>query len=60
MNKLIGLIKIWQIGKTTVFNFILIIPVIDLALGVIVLGLIEWSDKFISFINIGDMISYDI
>lgn len=57
---LVVLIEVWQIGESAVLNFIRVIPVVDLALRMIVIGIIEGSNFVISLVNIGNMIGNHI
>lgn len=44
-HELVVLVQVRQVSEAAVFNLVLVAPVVDLALDVVVLALVERSDK---------------
>jgi hypothetical protein len=56
----VWLIKIGQISETAVFNLILVVPVVDLAVTVVVVWLVEGGNLSVILTNRGNVISDNI
>lgn len=59
-NIAVTLVQIWKISESAVFNFLLIAPVIDLAISVVVFSLIERVDLVEVITDWCDMVCYNI
>jgi len=54
------LCEIWQVSKTTVLNLSLVVPVCNLAITVVVSGLVEGIDGAVVSSNWTNVVCYDI
>jgi len=59
-HKLIVLIEVGQICKSAIFNLVGVLPVVDLALGVVMLRLIKWIHSGVVLIDWSHMVGNDI
>jgi hypothetical protein len=56
----IVLVKVRKVGEPAVLDLILVIPVVYLALGVVVLDLVEWLDDAVILVNPSHVVGHNI